>query len=275
MIPICNRLTDELVNADMVFIADLHLSDDYSELLAAFYQLLAAVQQTKPAALYILGDWFDAWLGDDWLDDSEAAWLRELVTELTAVTAAGVSIYFCHGNRDFALGQAFLDSFGGTLLPEVSTLTHASKHYRLEHGDLLCTDDKAYQRFRKVMRNPLLLRLLKMQSLKRRKALAAKLRQKSQQSNQQLSQKKAYIMDVNAHAVLSAAGSVQALIHGHTHRPAEHDLGCGKKRYVLGDWRVMPHHAHSHQAQVEAVIGILKGEQFKLVNMVFDVAVER
>ena len=185
--------------------------------------------QDKNTHLYILGDWFNAWIGDDYT----APWLDEIVNALQKFTAANNQVYFQVGNRDFALGQKFLKQFNGILLPNVYTLNIQRHTFRLEHGDALCTDDVAYQRFRKVIRNPILLGLIKRTPLSFRQKLANGFRKKSSE-NKQL---KSYdIMDVNAKAVENVITEVDYLIHGHTHRPEIHQV-LNKQRIVLGDWR--------------------------------------
>ena len=217
-----------------LFIADLHLSPDHPRLVRGFLDLLRHYQD-KNTRLYILGDWFNAWIGDDY----SAPWLDEVISALKQFTDAGSQVYFLAGNRDFALGQKFLKKFNGILLSDVETLSLANLNIRLEHGDLLCTDDVSYQKFRKVIRNPLLLGLLKKTPLSFRQKLASGFRKKSREANQV----KSYdVMDVNQHAVETALQDADALIHGHTHRPKIHDV-YGKPRIVLGDWR-------EHEAQI-------------------------
>lgn len=211
-----------------LFIADLHLSPNHPRLVRGFLDLLDAYQN-KNTQLYILGDWFNASIGDDYT----AAWLDEVVTRLKQFSQAGNQIYFIVGNRDFALGQKFLDQFSGQLLPDVYTLHIGSQQVRLEHGDALCTDDVSYQKFRKIIRNPIILGILKKTPLAFRQKLAQGFRKKSQQANQV----KSYdVMDVNADAVSQALQHADVLIHGHTHRPNIHNEH-GKPRIVLGDWR--------------------------------------
>jgi len=211
-----------------LFISDLHLSPDHPRLVRGFLALLKQYQD-KNTHLYILGDWFNAWIGDDYT----APWLDEIVSALQKFTAANNQVYFQVGNRDFALGQKFLKQFNGILLPNVYTLNIQRHTFRLEHGDALCTDDVAYQRFRKVIRNPILLGLLKRTPLNFRQKLANGFRKKSSETKQL----KSYdIMDVNAKAVENVITEVDYLIHGHTHRPEIHEV-INKKRIVLGDWR--------------------------------------
>jgi len=185
--------------------------------------------QNKNTQLYILGDWFNAWIGDDYT----APWLDEIVSALQVFSAAGNQVYFQVGNRDFALGLKFLNQFDGILLPDVYTLEIDHKKFRLEHGDALCTDDIGYQRFRKIIRNPILLGFLKRTPLSFRQKLANGFRKKSSETTQL----KSYdIMDVNTQAVESVITPVDYLIHGHTHRPDIHHV-LNKQRIVLGDWR--------------------------------------
>ena len=239
-----------------VLISDLHLSPEEPALVQAFLALLddcLALPQLK--RLFILGDWFEVWIGDDaYLTLSEDArqihWLTPLIVKLKKLRVAGCEILVMHGNRDFLLGQPFCSLFGGELIYEPYYLTVGQQNYRLEHGDALCTDDKKYQFFRKMMRNRFTQWYLLNKSLTKRLAIADKLRQKSQQNN---ANKAAYIMDVNKDAVIQAVADNNALLHGHTHRPAIHQATTDKKRYVLGDWRLLD--KESRQPKVSAVIG--------------------
>ena len=211
-----------------LFIADLHLSPDHPRLVRGFLDLLQHYKN-KNTKLYILGDWFNAWIGDDYT----APWLDEIIQQLKQFTDVGNQIYFQVGNRDFALGQKFLNQFNGVLLPDIYILHIGNQTFRLEHGDALCTDDISYQRFKKIIRNPIVLGLLKSTPLSFRQKLANGFRKKSRQSQQN----KSYaIMDVNQQAVENALHDVDVLIHGHTHRPQIHNIN-GKSRIVLGDWR--------------------------------------
>ena len=217
-----------------LFIADLHLSPEHPRLVRGFLALLEHYQN-KDTQLYILGDWFNAWIGDDYY----APWLNEIVSALQDFTQAGNHVYFQVGNRDFALGQRFLKQFNGSLLADIDQLKIGKLNIRLEHGDLLCTDDVSYQKFRKIIRNPLLLGFLKSMPLSFRQKLANGFRKKSAETKQV---KPYEIMDVNQQAVEQSLQSVDLLIHGHTHRPEIHKEK-GKFRIVLGDWR-------EHEAQI-------------------------
>lgn len=211
-----------------LFISDLHLSPEHPRLVRGFLDLLIHYQN-KQTQLYILGDWFNAWIGDDY----SAPWLDEIVEALKAFNQKGNRVYFQVGNRDFALNQVFLNKFNGVLLPDTYYLNISGQQYRLEHGDKLCTDDISYQRFRKIIRNPLLVAFLRRTPLSFRTKLVNGFRKKSHSDKQQKSYE---IMDVNEQAVIGALENVDALIHGHTHRPAIHEIQQ-KQRIVLGDWR--------------------------------------
>ena len=245
-----------------VLISDLHLSPEEPALVQAFLALLddcLALPALK--RLFILGDWFEVWIGDDAYlllseDERQTHWLTPLIVKLKQLRVAGCEILVMHGNRDFLLGQPFCNLFGGELIYEPYTLTVGQQNYRLEHGDALCIDDKKYQFFRKIMRNRLTQWYLLNKSLEKRLAIADKMRQKSQQNN---ANKAAYIMDVNEDAVIQAVADSDALLHGHTHRPDIHQATSNKKRYVLGDWRLLD--GDTRQPKVSAVIGAVTSDE--------------
>lgn len=232
-----------------LFIADLHLSPDHPRLVRGFLDLLLHYQG-KVEKLYILGDWFEAWVGDD----DNSPWLNELVTALQQFTAYGSKVFFIRGNRDFALGQRFLKRFGGTLLPDDVDIQSGQLSIRIEHGDALCTDDVDYQKFKKIIRNPFVLGFLKLLPLRVRRKLATTARAKSKQAH---AGKQHYIMDVNETAVQQVIATHDILLHGHTHRPQVHQYANGKQRMVLGDWQEnrfesMPaHHGEAMIAQLD------------------------
>lgn len=245
-----------------VLISDLHLSPEEPALVQAFLALLddcLALPALK--RLFILGDWFEVWIGDDAYlllseDERQTHWLTPLIVKLKKLRVAGCEILIMHGNRDFLLGQPFCNLFGGELIYEPYTLSVGQQNYRLEHGDALCIDDKKYQFFRKIMRNRLTQWYLLNKSLEKRLAIADKMRQKSQQNN---ANKAAYIMDVNEDAVIQAVADSDALLHGHTHRPNIHQATANKKRYVLGDWRLLD--SETRQPQVSAVVGVVTADE--------------
>ncbi|MDN3453468.1 MULTISPECIES: UDP-2,3-diacylglucosamine diphosphatase [unclassified Psychrobacter] len=246
-----------------VLISDLHLSPEEPALVQAFLALLDdcfALPALK--RLFILGDWFEVWLGDDVYlslseDERQTHWLTPLIVKLKALRVAGCEILVMHGNRDFLLDQPFCNLFGGELIYEPYTLNVGQQNYRLEHGDALCTDDKKYQFFRKIMRNRLTQWYLLNKSLEKRLAIADNMRQKSQRNN---ANKATHIMDVNADAVSTVMADSDALLHGHTHRPDIHQTANDKMRYVLGDWRLLD--TETRQPKVSAVIGaVIDDEQ--------------
>ncbi|CAK9884215.1 MAG: UDP-2,3-diacylglucosamine hydrolase [Candidatus Erwinia impunctatus] len=216
-----------------LFIADLHLSNEEPAITAGF---LAFLRQQAPQAdaLYILGDLFEVWIGDD-----DANPLHDEVSSaLSALTLTGVPCYFIHGNRDFLLGKAFARRCNMTLLPEEQVLTLYGRRIQIMHGDTLCTDDAAYQQFRHKMHQRWRQQLFLWLPLMLRQGIAKKMRQRSQQANQH---KTLEIMDVNPQAVEAQMQKhhVHYLIHGHTHRPAIHSLtldGEKAERLVLGAW---------------------------------------
>jgi len=218
------------------FISDLHLSPSRPDMTALFVTFLRS-EARESDALYILGDLFDYWIGDD----DQTPFHRHIIQELRQLTDSGVPCYFIAGNRDFLIGQRFAKKAGLTLLPELFIADIYGTPTLLLHGDTLCSDDIGYQRFRKVIRNPLLLGLAKRLPLKWRRGLAHKLRSGSK-SNQPLSAEQLKKMDATEVAVQDAFSryNIKRIIHGHTHQPNvhEHQLASGQigTRIVLGDW---------------------------------------
>ncbi len=216
-----------------LFISDLHLHETRPQITRAFFHFLDT-QATTAERLYILGDFFDAWIGDD--DDN--ALNAEVASELKNLSNAGTQIFLMHGNRDFLLGEVFATQAGAQLIPEGTVIDLYGCPTLLLHGDDLCIDDKDYIAFRQQVRSPQWQQQILAQPLAARRALAAQLREKSQAMN---SLKAEDIMDVaqaEVIAVMERAG-VTRLIHGHTHRPAVHKLQVNHKaaeRIVLGDW---------------------------------------
>ena len=216
-----------------LFIADLHLCVEEPAITAGFLRFLAG-EARKADALYILGDLFEAWIGDD--DPNPLH--RQMAAAIKAVSDSGVPCYFIHGNRDFLLGKRFARESGMTLLPEEKVLELYGRRVLIMHGDTLCTDDAGYQAFRAKVHKPWLQTLFLALPLFVRKRIAARMRANSKEAN---SSKSLAIMDVNQNAVVSAMEKhqVQWLIHGHTHRPAVHELIANQQpafRVVLGAW---------------------------------------
>ena len=216
-----------------LFISDLHLEPTRPAITTLFLDFLEQ-RARRAEALYILGDLFEAWIGDD--DDAEPG--GTVAAALRRLTDQGVPTHFLHGNRDFLLGERFAAASGIQLLPESVVIELASERVLLLHGDTLCTDDVEYQAFRAQVRDPVWRARTLALPLAQRRALAGQLRETSRQAIQQ---KAADITDVNPTAVDRAlrAHGVRRLIHGHTHRPAIHDWtldGQSARRAVLGDW---------------------------------------
>lgn len=235
-----------------ILISDLHLSPNEPVLTQAFLHFLSQINQLPNLKqLYILGDWFDAWLGDDVAETVLADWLHPIIDALQQLQQKNCQIHILHGNRDFLMGQSFCDTFGGKLISQPYFTHIQQQKICLEHGDLLCTDDKKYQRFRKIIQNPFTKKLLLTLPIKKRQQIANNLRQKSRTDNQK---KSLSIMDVNVDSVKQALQNCEILIHGHTHRPNYHLLENHKQRLVLGDWRII--NLSSEKSQVEAVIAM-------------------
>jgi len=216
-----------------LFISDLHLDESRPGATEAFYRFLRE-RAARAKALYILGDLFELWVGDD--DDSALA--RGVKHALREVADGGTRVFFIHGNRDFLLGEQFAAEAGLQLLPDPTVVELEGRRLLLMHGDSLCTDDADYQAFRRQVRQPAWMADVLSKPLEERRALGRHLRQQSQSMN---SRKAEDIMDVNAGAVAQMLRDHGAdlLIHGHTHRPARHalDLDSGSaERIVLGDW---------------------------------------
>lgn len=256
---------------DMVLISDLHLSPHQPALMQAFLRLLDDLLALPCLrTMYILGDWFDAWLGDDIAKTPEMQhWLKPMISRLQCLNNQGCHIFVIQGNRDFLIGQAFCDSFFAKLQPQDSQLIYHGKKYLLMHGDQLCSDDTRYQYFRKIIQNPITKKLLLSLSLQKRQHIAQRLREKSQADN---AKKSISIMDINSCTVAKSIKNFDILIHGHTHRPAIHHLDKGKKRLVLGDWRVIADLPEG-SSRVEAVIAVATKHATVLTlfhHMVFD-----
>ena len=222
-----------------LLIADMHLSHDTPEINQGFYRYLEQTAQDADA-LYILGDLFDAWIGDDLLDTPHplSAVAHEVMTRLRALSDAGTAVYFIHGNRDFLLGERFINDCGATLLPESEQVELQGVPAVILHGDSLCTKDEAYMAFRAQSRSEQWQSQILALPLEQRLELAKSLRMQSGDAN---AGKAEDIMDVTQEEVvaLMQRHGVSTMIHGHTHRPKVHDLtveDVPAKRFVLGDW---------------------------------------
>jgi UDP-2,3-diacylglucosamine hydrolase len=215
------------------FIADLHLCENRPDITACFLRFLKS-DAIVAEKLYILGDLFEAWVGDD--DDSP--YLKTIADALTQLSLTGTKIYYIHGNRDFLLGKRFAKLAKMSLLPEVETIDLYGRHVVIMHGDTLCTRDIDYQVFRKKSRSWWWQTAVKSLPLFLRKRMAANYRKKSTAATAMKSQE---IMDVTENEVIDCLEKYQSqlLIHGHTHRPAVHKVfanNADAERIVLGDW---------------------------------------
>ncbi len=223
-----------------LFISDLHLDPSRPAITELFLDFLRG-EARQAEALYILGDLFEAWIGDD--TPSSAA--DAVALALREVSDAGVPVYFIRGNRDFLLGNDYAARAGMRILPDPSVIQLYGKAVLLQHGDLLCTDDVAYQAFRAQTRNPAFIAQFLSQPLEARVAFAQKARAASQahQSEMKQDDKATFetVTDVAPAEVIATFQryGVDTMIHGHTHRPAIHTVSAGEHsftRIVLGDW---------------------------------------
>lgn len=216
-----------------LFIADLHLQTEEPAITAGFLRFLRGEAKSADA-LYILGDLFEAWIGDD--DPNPLH--REMAAAIHALVDSGVPCYFIHGNRDFLIGKRYARESGMTLLPEEQVLDLYGRKVLIMHGDTLCTDDTGYLAFRAKVHTPWIQKVFLALPLFIRNRIAARMRAGSKAAN---SSKSMTIMDVNPQAVVRVMEKhdVQWLIHGHTHRPDVHSLianGQPAHRVVLGAW---------------------------------------
>ncbi|HSM97991.1 MAG TPA: UDP-2,3-diacylglucosamine diphosphatase [Gallionella sp.] len=217
-----------------LFISDLHLSADHPHSIAAFRRFIATLAP-QAEALYILGDLFEYWAGDDDRDDPFHA---QVISALHDLAAHGISIYLMHGNRDLLMGAALARAAGATLLDDPALLDLYGTPTLLSHGDKLCTDDVEYQRFRAQVHDAAFQENFLAQPLAARKAYIEQLRRHSTAAKQS---KDSAIMDVNDDAVAALLREYRypRLIHGHTHRPRRHEHvvdGHNCERWVLSDW---------------------------------------
>ena len=213
----------------ILFISDLHLSPQRPEVTRAFVHFIEA-KASHAKALFVLGDLFEAWIGDD---DTCPTGI-EVQKAFKQLTEKGVALFIQHGNRDFFLGKRFCKATGATLLADEHMVEFNDQQVLVMHGDTLCTDDVDYIRFRQRIRHPISKLLLQLLPLTARQKLAHNMRARSKAAN---ANKPSAIMDVNANAVeaVMSKHQVKTLIHGHTHRPNRHQQKQGE-RIVLGDW---------------------------------------
>lgn len=213
-----------------LFVSDLHLSPQMPATADAFFRFLEQ-QAAHAQQLYLLGDIFEYWAGDDDLDDP---FNRRVTAALQAVHSQGLALFWLAGNRDFLAGERFAEASGVTLLPDPCLVEIAGLRMLLLHGDAQCTDDSAYMAFRAQVRDPQWQQAFLARPLAERKAIIANLREGSREAQRD---KPMDIMDVNPEAIERLFGQYQVklMIHGHTHRPAVHRTEAGI-RHVLPDW---------------------------------------
>jgi UDP-2,3-diacylglucosamine hydrolase len=213
-----------------LFISDLHLQPAQAPITAAFYHFM---EQRAPhaQALYLLGDLFEYWAGDD---DLAEPYHQEIIRAIRRVSDAGVAVYWIAGNRDFLTGEQFAAAAGLTMLPETWVAEIGGQRVVLLHGDAQCTDDIKYMAFRAQVREPAWQQQFLAMPLAQRKAIIAGLRENSRKDQ---GDKSYEIMDVTPQAIagIFAQTGTSIMIHGHTHRPALHTVD-GTRRYVLPDW---------------------------------------
>ena len=211
------------------FISDLHLDNKREEIKKAFFKFLES-EASEFENLYILGDLFEVWIGDDFEDD----FTREVISELKKFSLKDKNIFIMHGNRDFLLGEKFAEKCGAKLISDPLILDKEEKKIMLSHGDIFCTDDVEYQSFKEKVRNEKWQKEFLSKDLKDREEIAKNLRKESARKN---SKKEDYLMDVNKLEVekIAQENKVEILIHGHVHRPKVHKETFGQ-RIVLGDW---------------------------------------
>lgn len=216
-----------------LFISDLHLTPRRPRIVELFFRMLQG-EAGRSDALYILGDLFEYWIGDD---AAETLGYASVVQHIRALSDSGVPVYFMRGNRDFLVGRQFADDAGCRILADPTVIDLYGEPVLLMHGDFLCTDDVEHQRFRSMVDDPGWQRGFLSQPVEARMQMAENAREQSKEHKNSVAME---IMDVNPAAVRRTFDEhgVRLLIHGHTHRPAIHDDGepQGTRRIVLGDW---------------------------------------
>lgn len=245
-----------------LFIADLHLQQDAPELTRAFLNYLE-YRARDAHALYIMGDLFESWIGDDAIGDFE----QQIIDALRRFSDSGRHLYVMHGNRDFLLGEHFAELTGAVLIDDPAIMTIDDKTPALlMHGDSLCTQDSEYMQFRAMTRDPQWQQKTLALPVEQRRLLADRMREGSGSAN---GSKSDDIMDVSQDAVedIMQQYDVRTLIQGHTHRPDVHDLslqdGQSAKRYVLGDW----HHGRDEGWEIRLDDTTLTLSSFRLSKL--------
>ncbi|MFA7291528.1 MAG: UDP-2,3-diacylglucosamine diphosphatase [Rhodocyclaceae bacterium] len=246
----------------ILFVSDLHLSAQTPELNALFLEFLGG-RARAAEALYILGDLFEYWVGDDDIEDATNA---TIATALREFSDSGVELNIMRGNRDFLFGDRFAAATGARLLSDPHVLSLPAWQFVLSHGDFLCTDDIEYQAFRTQSRAPEWQAAFLARPLAERRTIARALRQQSESGKQLKAQAKdAYLMDLNPAATedFLREHGYATFIHGHTHRPARHDHivdGIHVERWVLADW-------HEGEGTTRAECLVWDGEALQRENL--------
>lgn len=222
------------MKAHALFVADVHLCESRPAASASFFDFLRNTA-AQAQSLYILGDLFESWVGDD---DLAAPLHQSVISHLTNLSTRGVQVFFMHGNRDFLLAAHFARLCGMQLLSDPVVVDLYGTPTLLTHGDTLCTADVDYQRYRRVVRHPWMMKVLRALPLSLRQTMAKRARAGSEQAK---AHKSTTIMDVDPEAVNAVFKEydVRRMIHGHTHRPARHSVdirGITYERWVLPDW---------------------------------------
>ena len=226
----------ELLTVNRYFISDLHLDESKPEITRLFQTFIKQIikDNVNETELYILGDLFESWIGDDY----DNPFHNEIKLLLASISNSGVKVFFLFGNRDFLIGPTFLSETGIELLEDPALLTINEKLVLITHGDQMCLDDHDYQNFRTMVRNPEWQKEFLSLPISKRLKIAGEAKDASKQSKQE---KVFEIMDVNDQAVeaIFDENQIDLMIHGHTHRPMKHEIVLDGKtfyRYVLGDW---------------------------------------
>ena len=218
------------------FISDLHLDESRPKTTRLFQTFIKQIikENVNDTEIYILGDLFESWIGDDY----DNPFHDEIKLLLTSMSNSGIKVFFLFGNRDFLIGETFLSETGIELLDDPALLTINEKRVLITHGDQMCLDDHDYQNFRAMVRNPEWQQEFLSFPISKRLKIAGEAKDASKQSKQE---KVIEIMDVNEKAVAAIFNEhqIDLMIHGHTHRPMKHEIvldGKAYYRYVLGDW---------------------------------------
>lgn len=240
------------------FISDLHLAADLPRVTQGFLSFINSIK-TKAHALYVLGDLFEAWVGDD----NNSDYNLQIIQAFKQLSESGTQLYFVHGNRDFLLGEVFAKACGGKLLPEQTIIDTPTGKLLIAHGDAFCTQDEKFMAFRAQSRHALWQQGMLSKPLAERGQIAELWRMQSKMQN---SNKPENIMDVTPQVIIDTLDQqhVTALLHGHTHRPMIHTLKLANEqqaqRIVLGDWQ---------EDTGTAVIGIANEQGIQLETYTF------